>query len=120
MDNITLQALKQSIQKWEKIVAREGVDQGCKNCPLCELFNQRPNYCAGCPVYERTGVDSCSNTPYTTWCKVTYDTSVSVGDKITGNYSINNINDSPESQKAAEAELAFLKSLLPGNNNNET
>lgn len=83
----TLKALQGSIKKWEGIVAGTAHDLGSDNCPLCKMFAYMPN-CDGCPVAERTGVSSCCGSPY-------YD----YKDGIPG---------------AAQAELDFLKSLLPG------
>jgi hypothetical protein len=64
MNKKTLQALKGSIRKWEKIVAGTGVDNGHCNCPLCKVF---PIACLGCPVYEKTGFDDCAESPYQKW-----------------------------------------------------
>jgi hypothetical protein len=91
MDERTLTALKGSIAKWEAIVDGTGEDKGPENCPLCGLFNNQVNpwnFCVGCPVRAATGVKLCENTPY-----VAYD-----DDPTTAN---------------AQAELNFLKSLLP-------
>lgn len=89
MDAETLQALRASIQKWERIVAgteRESESQ----CPLCEKFcvNSR-DYCRGCPVAEKTGQRHCDGTPY-------YD-----------------FRDDGQSSVDAQREVDFLKSLLP-------
>lgn len=89
MTKKTLKALRGSIQKWEKIVEGTGVDQGVYNCPLCQLFYRLD--CKGCPVFERTGYPFCDKTPYREW-----------EDDCT-----------PELKKLAQAEVDFLKSLLP-------
>lgn len=84
MDPATLVALKGSIAKWEGIVA--GGPEG--DCPLCLMFFRgRPieDICVGCPVMERTGRRMCRGTPY--W--------------------------DDTNPKQAQAELDFLKSLLP-------
>src|SRR5947209_6256825 len=52
MEAATLQALKGSIAKWEKIVAGTGADGGRADCPLCSLFYEYD--CAGCPVAAST------------------------------------------------------------------
>lgn len=97
MNAKTLKALKGSIAKWQAIVAGTGEDHGPDNCPLCQLFNDLPHGgCGGCPVAERTGLDGCAGTPYQAW------------DDLFGVKA-----DTPELKKAARAELAFLKSLLP-------
>ncbi len=97
MDEKTLTALKGSIAKWEGIVAGTVKDEGPDNCPLCKEFWHEG--CNGCPVMEATGNPSCDGTPY--------DDYASLDDgEGSENY------DSLES--AAQAELDFLRSLLPG------
>lgn len=91
MDEQTITALKGSIAKWEAIVDGTGEDDGPENCPLCQLFHGKPNYCKGCPVQERTGMHSCMDTPYERYA-----------------------TDS-ETDETAQEELDFLKSLLPEN-----
>lgn len=94
-----LEALQGSIAKWERIVAGTGKDHGVDDCPLCQMFNTesaayRP--CRGCPVYEKSGRSLCSSTPYSDF-----------------SYAKRNANKAGMAF-AAEAELDFLKSLLPG------
>jgi hypothetical protein len=62
MNARTLKALHGSIIKWAKIVAGTGVNHGSTNCPLCKLFLD--NDCKGCPVFIKTGLNSCIDTPY--------------------------------------------------------
>lgn len=89
MDAKTFEALKGSIQKWERIVEGTGRNYGAVDCPLCELFNRyEHDLCAGCPVSESTGRLGCGGTPYENY-------------RVTG------------TTEAAQAELDFLKSLLP-------
>jgi hypothetical protein len=107
MDERTLIALKMSIQHWEANVAAESPDQPNISgdvCPLCTLFYDSPidDYCVGCPVSKKTGMSSCSGTPwYEVW-------------KALGNWQYYK-NDETKKQykKRAEQELDFLKSLLP-------
>lgn len=98
MDAETLEALKGSIEKWEKIVAGTDKDRGRMNCPLCQLFHpaymRRPaggELCDGCPVKAASGRSFCCGTPY--------DCYVTAGGE--------------DKTKAAQAELDFLRSLLP-------
>jgi len=63
MNKKTLNALKGSIRKWEKIVNGTGVDFGDANCPLCKLFL----VCEDCPIFLKTGQDGCKGTPYEAW-----------------------------------------------------
>lgn len=72
MDYETLEALKGSITKWEKILAHEVEDDGPINCPLCVKFNTITNelgICGGCPVREKTGDCFCGGSPYEGWVK---------------------------------------------------
>jgi hypothetical protein len=92
----TLEALKGSIEKWEKIVAGTGADYGPNNCPLCKMFRKSRGEwwdmtCDGCPVKAHTGKDGCEDTPY---------------DSFEGSYK-------DDEEAAARAELEFLRSLLP-------
>lgn len=106
MDAKTLEALKGSIAKWEAIVAGTGEDRGADNCHLCAIFrpnrhlvftpNQEP--CLRCPVREASGEPYCRNTPYEAWDAV---------DSEDGRA------DTPEAKAAAQAELDFIRSLLP-------
>lgn len=97
MNARTLKALKGSIAKWKAIVAGTGFDRGPANCDLCALFWQH-GFCRGCPVMERTGCSQCAGTPYDQWLAAN-------GHGETA--------DTQARKKAARAELAFLKSLLP-------
>ncbi len=101
MDDATLQALKDSIAKWEKNARAECLDNvrmGMLHCPLCKIFNgrgHRGNDCEGCPVREHTGVQYCYETPY---------------------WDADKANDYFQFERflsAARAEVDFLKSLLP-------
>ncbi len=94
MPERTLTALRGSIKKWEGIVAGTIEDKGPDNCPLCQLFIDNDE-CAGCPVAAFTGEDGCGDTPYED-----YSAAQSRG-------------DSNRIARAAQAEVAFLKSLLP-------
>ena len=95
MTEKTLVALQGSIEKWEKIVARTGVDEGVRNCPLCQLFRTRHNNCNGCPVMEKADMPYCIRTPYPRFALV------------------RNRENVLASRKYAQDELKFLKSLLP-------
>lgn len=102
MDKIVLEALKGSIQKWENIATGAGEDEGARNCPLCQLFNNEfvEQMCKGCPVHESTGLTGCDGTPYAEW-----DDSFAL---TTGRMA-----DTEERKEMAQAEVSFLKSLLP-------
>jgi hypothetical protein len=103
----TLEALRGSIRKWEQIAAGTEGDRGPANCPLCEMFYS--GHCTGCPVAHKTGEIECDGSPYQKWTAL--PTSLFRVEKIDGRYSW--WVDSEESRAAAQAELDFLKSLLP-------
>lgn len=93
MDSKTLAALKGSIKKWEGIVAGKISDEGQDNCPLCQMFFK--GRCHGCPVGD------CNESPYYDWFYATL--------KIDPPFFAN----TPELHRLAQAELDFLRSLLP-------
>lgn len=102
MDEKTLTALKQSIEKWERNAIAETPDdytKGVSSCPLCQLFWERD--CVGCPVMDRTGNEFCIGSPYDEeahedWFSAPEDESLRNA-----------------AHAAARAEAAFLRSLLP-------
>lgn len=106
MDAKTRKALEGSIAKWEAIVAGTGADGCADNCPLCELFLDPFSECDDCPVAERAGVGGCMNTPWEAWRKITAYTPRKYrgpGRKV----------ESEIERDLAQAELDFLRSLLP-------
>ena len=104
MDARTLTALKGSIEKWEKIVAGTGRDDGRENCPLCVEFYSLA--CRGCPVRDNAA-EFCEDSPYQHWDEDIRD-ELAFTDENESGYKHNR-----ESRAAATAELEFLKSLLP-------
>jgi hypothetical protein len=118
MDEQTLKALNGSIEKWQKIVDGVGQDHGSSNCPLCKLFNSpiederriAMSYygedCWGCPVMDATSKHYCGGSPYKDW--------QAVGPKARWDLSggVKSL-DAERARRAAQAELDFLKSLLP-------
>jgi hypothetical protein len=113
MNTETLIALRGSIAKWEGIVAGTMVDEGRHNCPLCQKFNkdlrkeEGGNYgtCEGCPVAAATGSPLCDQSPYEAYA-----------DAILGEDDLS----AEELTALAQAELDFLKSLLPRANTSVT
>jgi hypothetical protein len=105
MDAETLEALRGSIAKWEGIVAGSVDDEGSNNCPLCEMFYRGCGWpsCFGCPVWKKTGLRNCEGSPYEKWVELTDERPDGQPRKVTNE----------EQRSAAEAELAFLRSLLP-------
>ncbi len=109
MKRETLKALKQSIQKWKKVVDGSGCDNGSENCALCERFGAGTCELLGeqCPVRKAIGKKDCRGTPFIAWqCH---------------HKTKHNITDFPYRVQTkcktcvtlAEKELEFLKSLLP-------
>jgi hypothetical protein len=110
-DERTITALKGSIEKWQAIVNGTGHDDGVVNCPLCQAFKYK---CVGCPVFNKTGSRYCSGTPYNDWSD--YDPSEEELLELTPEQreakSLDKVFNA-ESKRLAQAELDFLKSLLP-------
>lgn len=102
MEPKTLKALKASIKKWErnvKVRKPENAKTGPFDCSLCLKFFEKG--CHGCPVSIKTGEICCYDTPY--W---------------NARRALNEWLTYPEYfkhkwQTAAQAEVDFLKSLLP-------
>ena len=106
MNAETLKALKESIWKWEQIIAGTGIDVGVDNCPLCCLFYwQGRKRCLSCPVYMETGGKCCSKSPYEDWADHQNEWHHIPINKY---YIL-----CPTCRRLAKEEFAFLKSLLP-------
>lgn len=118
MDAETLKALQASIKHWEENVAAKHPDDaklGMRSCALCHMFavNKSPG-CVGCPVYAVTGLRSCENTPYqnATDAKFLWEEIVDHDKEyLTDPREIEDAK--AEWVKAAQAEVDFLKGLLP-------
>ena len=99
----TLRALRTSITHWEEnltVNSPDDVDYGSDSCALCAHFIQ--NNCEGCPVEEKTGQWRCQDSPYEDVLKAieTWEENPTV-------------ENSKKVKIAVQAELDFLKSLLP-------
>lgn len=104
----TRAALLASIKHWEENRdARhpDDVHLFSDSCPLCALFNTAEHRkigldCVGCPVREKTGRDTCDDSPwedaYAKW---------QLWQRKLGSRTA--------FKKAAQAEIDFLRSLLP-------
>ena len=104
MDPKTLTALKASITKWEQnLKARSPyeVEISPVSCSLCTLFHQ--DDCEGCPVSEKTGQSRCFSTPFRA-----ADLALTDWEEVDKNSALRDAW-----RKAAQAEVDFLKSLLP-------
>lgn len=121
MNEETLTALHASIQKWEELVQNpRQPEHGPEDCALCGLFNQyaltiyslrteedREAACHGCPVAEHTGDQFCRGTPYENWEEYTGEVTLDVPGTPPTDSEVNT------ARELAQAELDFLKSLLP-------
>lgn len=104
-----------SIQKWQDIVDGVGVDDGAKNCALCEMFSENLpviKICVGCPVWKKTGERCCADTPYDDWMEIQ-----EAREKRDRDYDSLWECFDEKSKEAAKKELEFLKSLLPEKSN---
>ena len=101
MDKRALTALQGSIAKWGAIVNDGGIDMMASNCPLCTEFLS--GNCVQCPVYWASSQPGCSGTPYMDWARYFMDVLDRRPRKVVDE----------ESKRLAQAELDFLKSLLP-------
>src|SRR3954470_10835225 len=120
MDDRTLEALRGSIAKWEAIVAGKQADRGGRDCPLCARFCPsrrwsnlylvwRKHDCEGCPVLGWSGARHCWGTPYDAW---------SVHQRLHHRGMTRRAYPGcPSCERRAQAELDFLRSLLPADAN---
>jgi len=111
MDKKTYDTLVASCKKWrvnyKNIQDREGklvsiklFLYGSLDCPLCELFGEKS--CRGCPVFEKTKVTSCQDTPY-------YEI---VNEINRFDYSLH-IQVTKKLIQETNREIRFLESLIP-------
>lgn len=101
MDARTLEALKGSIAKWEGILKGKP-DRGIDDCVLCQVFVR--DSCLGCPVRDRSGHSFCEETPHPAWIRHHHKAHPGVRPVTV---------ECPECTHLAQAELDFLKGLLP-------
>ncbi|WP_395454695.1 hypothetical protein ACHMW5_13490 [Azospirillum melinis] len=117
MDAKTIEALHLSIAKWgmnantarrsreNKWIVRFGalatrtvIGVGHQDCALCKLFYRPGHRCEGCPISAKVGRSGCAGTPY----DVIFDM-IEAGEFVADEKLV----------AACEAEVAFLRSLLP-------
>ncbi len=97
-----IEALRQSIKKWENIVYHNAIDGHASDCKLCQLFMIiDKNTCPDCPIMKKTGKHRCKGSPYENW--INY-----LEEKQSDEYKI--IDD--HSRELAIDELFFLIDLL--------
>jgi hypothetical protein len=121
MNEKTLTALKASIKHWEELCEIDDPNKarlGHRECALCEMFIK--SGCFGCPVFLKTGNTSCYDTPYPRASNTLFDWYCGVRWYVRGEGHIKYVETSAaEYFDAAQAMLAFLKSLLPSDANEE-
>lgn len=104
MNEKTLKALEDSVQKWD-LIAHGIITEDSVDCPLCELYlNDAADDCKKCPIYKKTKMESCYNTPYD---DINLESSIVLEEDL-----VKNPND-PPNLNAVEEEIEFLISLLP-------
>lgn len=107
MNNLTLRALKGSIEKWEMIRDGDLEDDGRDNCPLCHVFYYHGidllTACIGCPVFASTNTKYCQKTPY-----MDYRNEYSARRP-----ELSNAEWTRRRRELAQVEVDFLVSLLP-------
>ena len=70
MEKKTYNAIVASLdEKWRPMLCSTSkIDKASDNCALCKVFADG-SICDGCPVKEKTGENSCNNSPYEEWFK---------------------------------------------------
>jgi len=101
-----IKALVEEIRKWERIVARKGVDD-INDYPLCELFAfvKDSMDCEGCPVCAEIYFPGCVGSPYDAWVEHHEQSHSGLGKEF---FEI----ECYECERLACAQLEFLKGLL--------
>jgi len=97
-------ALLQAIKQWEGY--RDGeLDQNDATCPLCNIGGN----CSFCPVATETDslIEDCADTPYQNW-EGYWD-----GKPEDEEDDFSHLVTTNEERSLAQAEIDFLKSLLP-------
>ena len=124
MDEKTETALRASIKHWEENVAAEKPSEASalgSSCALCIKFNNRDG-CEGCPVAE-AGHPACAGSPWEDAYETLALWRAAVANEKEGHIGLGAAiaamvpasTEAPENwRKAAQAELDFLRSLLPG------
>lgn len=108
----TLEALKESIAKWEKnLLAPEpdDVKTASTECPLCTLFFWVADVsmvCNGCPIKNATGQRQCAQTPYREATAYKYMWKAARNKNKREAYRL-------RCMEYVQMEVDFLKSLLP-------
>jgi len=96
----THRTLLGSIRKWELIVEGKKRDGGVSDCPLCVRFYDNIPQCEDCPVKKKVGYPGCRRTPWAVWHGYM-------------GYRLSDYASTPKAKELAQAEVDFLKSLLP-------
>jgi hypothetical protein len=107
MDAETLKALKKSIKHWEGNAKADHVELAfvtSYHCALCDKFLvECDDLCIGCPVADKTEQPCCEGSPW----EAAYNA------RCYWYIKPNDIARRDAFRAAAQAEVDFLKSLLP-------
>ena len=115
MDARTETALRASIKHWEENVAAVTPKEASMHpdsCALCQMFLDDEE-CAGCPVAE-AGYPDCRRSPWEDAFDAFISWTVAVRLESQGRGNAKTAAAPENWRKAAQAELDFLRSLLPG------
>ena len=104
MTRRALNALKKSIEHYERMLAGTPERIGRDVCALCREFNDWSDPCAGCPVHSATGAKYCDLTPFIRLAEHV--------DEVHGRATPIALK-CETCRDLLQAELDFLKSLLP-------
>jgi hypothetical protein len=113
-DDKTIEALKGSIEKWRRIREEDGIDNGSRDCPLCDIYWKEVDLendenievrCFFCPVYESTGQHACEGSPYKKWRSY-------LKEAVTKGIISYMVYDEVSEELALDME-EFLKGLMP-------
>lgn len=99
-------ALLSGIEKWERnALATTPLDAQIygDSCELCSIYSD--DWCHGCPVKAKTGMDQCANSPWQTASDALINWDIQLKNK-----SDKELQDA--FQAAARAEVDFLRGLL--------
>ena len=109
MTDKVLQAIEKSIEKWDGIIEGKKIDEGPRNCALCQMFLDEDHTCVDCPVklygdsIPGPSFFGCDNTPYPDF--------VDHWDYLSNEKASELIKDK-EYVRLAKVERKFLKEVL--------
>ena len=121
MDAKTETALRASIKHWQENVAAKKPSEASahgSSCALCIKFNSGA-VCAGCPVAD-AGYPGCDGSPWERAWDGLEIWRAAVNMELQGRGNAKTAAAPENWRKAAQRELDFLRSLLPGESGETT